>query len=186
MCLSSQRRIFNAMFNSIAGIPAHPMFVHFAVSIAPIAAILALLWITFPRWRTVLGPSAVGFALLSVPSVFFARISGEALLVAKGLSEENLGPVKKHALYANLYTVSTLALVVAVIVLFFLLRRCAKSSNAALSRGLCVAVSALTALCAVAVLTTTVLTGHEGARLTWSEEGNEAGETGEAMPSSSN
>ena len=75
------------MFETIVGVPAHPMFVHGAAVCAPVAAILVLVLMLKKTSRGfhILAAISTGLALVST---FLARSSGEALLPMQGHSEE--------------------------------------------------------------------------------------------------
>ena len=79
------------MFDTIGGIPMHPLIVHGVVVLVPLAALLVLLAALSPRvrgWAGILTPIVATLALVMVP---FATQSGEAL-------EERVGdPAYDHA-----------------------------------------------------------------------------------------
>ena len=75
---------------TLSGLPAHPRVIHLAAVAAPIAAIFCLVWVIRPRPLTHswcfagLATSAVAAA-----SMLLERPTGESLLPAMGLPEEN-------------------------------------------------------------------------------------------------
>ncbi|GAB3946485.1 DUF2231 domain-containing protein [Corynebacterium tapiri] len=148
------------MFTNIAGLPAHPLLVHAAVTLVPIAALLCIVWALIPATHRALRYLAPVVSIISVPAILLARSSGEAMLALKGLSEANMGPVSTHALYANGATASTIALAVLAAAFYY-----ATTTNKA--RTFAMIVQVLTVVAALATLVFVVLTGHEGARLVW-------------------
>lgn len=63
----------------IGGLPVHPLAVHFAVVLFPLAALLLALVVSWPRLRNQFLGMSVIFLALTVPLVFIAQQSGEAL-----------------------------------------------------------------------------------------------------------
>lgn len=145
------------MIQQIAGLPAHPLFVHGAVVLIPLTALLLILWALVPRWRlTLRWPIAIG-ALVSAGVLVLTRSSGEALAVGKDLG--------MHETYANAFTAATGLMIGAVVVMAWLASRPARWSG-----GLGWAVRIAAVVVAVAVLVTSALTGHSGASLVWQGE----------------
>lgn len=154
------------MLNTIAGIPAHPLFVHLAVIAAPVAALLALWW----AWKTqhrALATITLAVSLAGAAGTVLTRSTGEALLKAQGFTEENAGPLATHALYANFMTVSVAALTGVVIVLYILRNTTWVKLPANTINSVSIIGRLLLVVCALAVIVTTVMTGHAGAEQTW-------------------
>lgn len=153
------------MFESIAGIPAHPLFVHAAVVAVPVAAIVAIVAALRMRgdhpllrlWAMLLSAGAL-------VSVIIAKSSGEAMLPGMGLSEDNPGKVGEHAMWATYSVLITGVLFVVTALLWFLFRSRAKKN----ALGLIVRI--LVVIVAVAALFLVIQTGHEGAMLVWLED----------------
>ncbi|GAW49900.1 MULTISPECIES: DUF2231 domain-containing protein [unclassified Nocardioides] len=78
------------MFDTINGIPLHPLVVHGVVVLLPLAILGTILIAVRPRWRTRYGPLVVGSALLATVLCPIATSSGESL-------EERVGDVGDHA-----------------------------------------------------------------------------------------
>ncbi len=153
------------MLSTIAGLPAHPMFVHGAVVLAPLAAILLIIWALVPRAnRHLFWPSLVS-AVLAVPAAIFAKSSGEALLIARGFSEDNPGRFAEHVRYADLFTIAVLGSGVLAVLYALLVSRGYSNPTVLWT------VRILLVMVAVGVLVTAILTGHEGARLVWEAQG---------------
>lgn len=142
----------------IAGIPAHPLFVHLAVVAVPVGALLTLALIFKPkneplRWVN------LGVVAVAVVALILSRWTGEGLLVAQGLSEANPGKLGPHMFYANLMTGAVLAQAAVIAVEKFLRLKEHTLAKPALW---------VAGLVAIAVIVTTVLTGHAGAAAVWS------------------
>ena len=155
------RSITDTMFTTVAGLPVHPLIVHLAVVSAPLAAVLLIIWALRPSLRGRIGLVATGTAIIAAGSVVIAKSSGESLLKAQGLSESAPGPAADHVLWADLMTLSVLALMVLAALLYVSPRFPGWLS--ALTRAGAV-------IAAVAVLGTAVLTGHAGAQLVWADQ----------------
>jgi hypothetical protein len=61
------------------GLPAHPLVVHAAVVLLPLAVIATLVAAAVPRLRRAYGPLALGLALAATLAVGLAQGSGESL-----------------------------------------------------------------------------------------------------------
>lgn len=64
---------------TLFGLPAHPLIVHAAVVLLPLAAIATILAAAIPRARRHYAPIAFGLALAATIAVGLAQGSGEAL-----------------------------------------------------------------------------------------------------------
>ncbi len=65
--------------NNVFGLPAHPIFVHAAVVLLPLAALGSILVAARPRWRRHYAPLVMVIAIAAVGSVGLAQGSGEQL-----------------------------------------------------------------------------------------------------------
>lgn len=153
------------MFDVVAGLPLHPLVVHAAVVLVPVAALvvaLAGVWPRFRRWAGYL-PAALALAALVVVPV--ATQSGEAL-------EERLGEppfIEEHADLgeALIPWVVALAVIGGVVTALELLRR----RERILHRGVVVVVAVAAVAVGVGAVVQTVLVGHSGATAVWSDVG---------------
>ncbi|MDR7329942.1 DUF2231 domain-containing protein [Corynebacterium guangdongense] len=154
------------MFSTVAGLPAHPLFVHGAVVLGPLAAVLLIAWALLPRAnRHLFWPSLVA-AVAAVPATLVAKASGEALLEAEGFSEDNPGRFAEHVQYADMLTVAVIGAAVLALGYAFVVHR------GIANPGVRWLLRILLVLAAVAVLVTAALTGHEGASLVWAGSGS--------------
>jgi hypothetical protein len=152
--------------DEIFDIPAHPLFVHAPIVLAPILAVWALGMLIRPSWRR---HSWWLFAatLLVFVATFMATESGESLYdrLRDGIGDvadkhESLGEATRLLLFVQ--TLLTLAFAIA-------RSRVAKAADS-VSSGLRSAATALLAATVVfGALSTAwmIRTGHEGARITW-------------------
>jgi hypothetical protein len=82
----------NQFFDTIGGLPLHPLTVHAASVLIPLSAIALVLLVFVPKWRKAYLPLTVGALAVSVGLAFAAKQSGEALL-----RELETRPITKHS-----------------------------------------------------------------------------------------
>lgn len=142
----------SSLLDTIGGLPIHPLVVHFAVVLLPLAASANILAIYIPRFRKNYGFISVVGVFLGTGAAVVAKQSGEAL-------SARIGTPQTHANYGNL-----LPLVSGVFFLaaFFWYRRMRVSKS---SRP--TPLGHATAILGIAVLVLTFLTGHSGAEAVW-------------------
>lgn len=145
----------NSLFDTVGGLPVHPLAVHAATVLLPLGALALLLIAFLPKWRTKY--IAVTTAVLGAGALatYVAKESGEQLAARIGISEihEQLGTALVPAAI-SLFALS--------LVIWFLDRR--KAPNWQLGSAAVIAVVAI-----AVVGTLTFLTGHSGAEATWKD-----------------
>ena len=137
---------------TVAGLPIHPLVVHFAVVLLPLAAFSTIVSIYIPRYRK-------RFAFASVFGLF---VGTGAAIVAKQTGEKlaaRIGVPQNHANYGSYLQIAAIVLFLLGLVWY----RSFKSKPTIRARG----IGHLTALVATAVLVLTFLTGHTGAEAVW-------------------
>lgn len=67
----------------VNGLPVHPLIVHAAVVLIPIASFLALAYALVPRWRWSTRWAMVGFSVAALGAVLLSYFSGKSLLDEK-------------------------------------------------------------------------------------------------------
>lgn len=105
-------------------------------------------------------------SLVALVSVIVAKSTGEAMLPAMGLSEDNPGRVGEHAMWATYSVVVTAVLFGVTAVLWFLQRGTTTNKK---SGALVLIVRLGVIIVALAALYLVIQTGHEGAMLVWKE-----------------
>lgn len=150
--------------NSIFGLPAHPLIVHAAVVMLPLAAVTLIVAALIPRARRVAAPLALGLAFVATVAVSLAQGSGEQL---QGQVKET-ALVLQHAEAADAvlpWAIVVLLAAVAVTAVGPIQRRLGHRS---LSPKLVNGTIAVLALVAGTGATITVIdVGHSGAKATW-------------------
>lgn len=159
------------MLQTIAGIPAHPLFVHAAVAFLPTAAILAILTaVSNRRWIAKLRTATTITAIIAVVSTVITRSSGEAMLPLLGLSEKHPGEVSQHAQYSTYTLIAAVALVGLAIVMWWVTRDVKSANSKLASNSVLMLLRVGLIIAAIAVIGTVILTGHAGAELVWKGE----------------
>ncbi len=141
----------------VFGLPLHPLIVHAAVMLVPLAALGALVVVAWPAARRRYGWLTVGFAVAAAASAFVARASGDQLLQSLGGASASILTHHQWGLLAPL-PAGVLALVLPV---FLWTGR--RPQGRLLSR----LAALLTVAAALVGLVLIVLTGHSGAVAVW-------------------
>ena len=160
------------MFDTIGGIPLHPLIVHAVVVMVPLASLLLLLAALSPRiraWAGLLTPVAATIALVLVP---LATQSGEALEKRVEASPT----LEEHTELGDSLLYFVLVLAIAAWALWFVDRRAHATASelgtvAAGRSGLMMAVMVLSVVSVLATTVQVVRIGHSGATATWQEDG---------------
>lgn len=143
------------MFDTIAGLPVHPLAVHAVVVLLPLAALATIAVSVRAAWRPYAKYLIVVNALVLV-AAFVARQSGEALYERISTFGEN-ELVETHVEYGSVLPLFALFLVAAAAVVLVGARRPAIAPV-----GIVVAVVA-----GLLAIGWTVVTGDSGARAVW-------------------
>jgi hypothetical protein len=152
------------------GLPAHPLVVHAAVVLLPLAALTTVVCAAVPRTRRSFAFVAVALALVALLAVGLAQGSGEEL--EDKVDETEL--VEKHTGEGERVLPWAIAVVIAAaaVAAVPMLRR----HRPALSAGTITAALVVLSLVAGAGATWTVVdVGHSGAKATWDDLGEDGG-----------
>lgn len=151
----------------INGIPLHPLVVHAAVVLVPMAALAAVAMLV-PRWRWLARWPALVLAVGAAVAVQVAVLTGKDLRESRGLTSPG---IESHEQWGERLAVASWVLAVVTVVAFWSLPhvtrlvggRDRQARVAVLEKPLLVLVPVL----AVVVLVLVFLTGDEGARSVW-------------------
>jgi uncharacterized membrane protein len=139
----------------IFGLPLHPLVVHAAVVLIPLASLGALIVVVSARARERFGWLTVAFAVAAAGAAITARLSGEALAESLG----GIAPlIATHRQWGELAPWPAVALAITLPAGLLIRSR---------SKPAWVAAAALSVLAAVAALVLVALTGEAGARAVW-------------------
>jgi hypothetical protein len=156
--------------NELFGLPAHPLVVHAAVVLLPLAALATLIAAAVPRLRRHWGPVALAVALAATLAVGLAQGSGEELeeqVDETALVEEHTEKGETVLPWAIAVTVAAAVVTVAPLVVRRRPTLPAKTVTAAL------VVAAL--ITGAGAVWTVADVGHSGAKATWDDVGSESG-----------
>lgn len=141
----------------IFGLPLHPLIVHAAVVLVPLAALGALLVVAIPWVRTRYGGLTALFAVAATGSALAARFTGPALATELGLAGS--ARIARHQAYGLWMPWPVLLLLVALVAYLWAQARGPKAL---------VAISGVvTVLASLISLVLIGLTGHAGATAVW-------------------
>ena len=156
---------------TINGIPLHPLVVHAAVVLVPLAALFAAAYAALPRRRWQTRHPAVVLAVVAAVSVQLAAMTGDQL---KESLHEDTSLIRAHEQWAGLLQVGCWILAGLMVIAWWALPhesplpdRDHRPGVALLARPLVI----LLPVASVAVLVLVVLTGDAGARAVWGGRG---------------
>ena len=143
----------------IFGLPLHPLVVHAAVVLLPLAALGALLIVVSKRARTRYGSLVVLVAVAATGAVVGARITGEALnggLTGTGILATHITYGLLSPWFAGALTLASLLLMLA---------------GRGKSRPFLLIAAWLTVITALASIAIVLVVGHAGATAVWGTQG---------------
>jgi uncharacterized membrane protein len=149
------------VFDTIAGLPVHPLVVHGVVVLVPVAACAAIAVAVVRRYRERYSVAALGLTTAALIGVPIAQRSGNALNARLETGGVVAKQVARHQDYGNLLLWPVLALWV-LTVLIVVLQRWPAAPRAVSIVGF------LTVVAGVAALAQVTLVGHSGATAVWS------------------
>lgn len=157
--------------DNLFGLPAHPLLVHAAVVLLPLAALATLAVAVIPRSRRHYAPIALVLALAALASVALAQGSGEALeerVAETELVEAHADQGESVLPWAIALTVVAAATTGAAVAT----RRWPRITARNLTAGLVLAAT----ITSVGATWTVTDVGHSGAKAAWDDTPDEAGD----------
>lgn len=153
------------MFDTVLGLPLHPLVDHAVVVLLPLAVLGALAVAAVPRWNQRYGGFVLAAAVVGTGSAFVAKESGEALASRVGLPVE-------HYDVAHWLPYVALVFLVILALLWWIDRPAPGSGDWRPGRrprrtGAGKALAVITAVAALVVLGWTYRAGETGARAVW-------------------
>ena len=147
--------IKNNIFDTVAGLPVHPLIDHLVVVALPTFSLLTIVLVFLPKLRKNYSLLTLIGLAISTAAAFIAKESGEALSMRVGY------PTDHANLGENLVVIAAILFGATAVWLYLL------SNPKVISDLIVKLVGYATALIAVAALVMTVLVGHSGAKATW-------------------
>src|SRR4051794_31293300 len=161
----------------IGGLPLHPLVVHAAVTLVPLAAVAACALALVPSWRWLSRWVALLASIGAVVVVYVARMSGKALLRDRPFLNQpgtrTAALIATHQHRAAILMVLVVLLAAAVIVAFLVLPAKSGLVSGQLDHGgtdtrlISTVTVVLLLLLGLAVLVSVFLVGEAGARAVW-------------------
>jgi uncharacterized membrane protein len=145
------------LFGSVAGLPLHPLVIHAAIVLIPLAAISALVMSYLPSFSRRYGKVTLVIALVAQASLFLAKTTGEAF---EEILDKDVG---NHAELGEIAPFVTLPMI-ALIYLRWRLDRSGATVGSALVRRLTSLALIVASLASIVIV---VLVGHSGAESVW-------------------
>ncbi len=153
------------MFDTVFGLPMHPLVVHGAVVFLPLAALAVTVAAFWPRFRRWAGPTPLILSVIAAVLVPVATQSGEALANA-GAGGSALVATHAELGDAMIYWAGFL-LVAAVLVYWLHLKTRAADSNRAPGQAIVVGIIVLAVAASAGTLVHVFRVGDSGARAVW-------------------
>jgi hypothetical protein len=154
------------VFDVIAGLPVHALVVHAVVVLLPLMSLITIVFVVRPRWRRELPWAILGNAVV-LAATYAAKESGEKL--QSRLSAATQQPVAvKHGELGAVLPYYALALLVASVIAYLLLRRTTAGDATPSTARLTLAVG-LVLVAGIAATVWTYRTGDSGARQVWED-----------------
>jgi uncharacterized membrane protein len=141
------------LFDTVGGLPVHPLVIHFAVVLVPLAALGLIVAVVNTAFRRRFALALVGLLAVSVPLAFVAKESGESL-------SERVGITERHESLGEVFPLWVATLATVALAWYLISRRTGLTALRRIVGGVVIALS-------VGVTALTFLVGHSGAEATW-------------------
>jgi uncharacterized membrane protein len=141
------------LFDTIGGLPVHPLVLHFVVVLVPLAALGLIVAVANKPFRKRFALALVLLLGVSLPLAFVAKQSGEALA-------ERIGITERHQTLGDSFPLWVAALTAVSVVWLVIDRRGGLDTARKVTGFVLVALS-------IGVTALTFLVGHSGAEATW-------------------
>lgn len=143
------------IFDTVAGLPVHPLVIHFAVVLVPLAALGLIVAVLNKAFRIRFAFAFVVLIVVTVPLAFVAKQSGESLA-------ERVGITERHQSLGDIFPLWVGVLAVVAVVWFLISRRDGLNALRKMTGVVLIVLS-------VGVTALTFLIGHSGAEATWAK-----------------
>lgn len=151
------------MFNTIFGLPMHPLVVHATSVIVPAAAITVILAALWPRFRAWASYLTLGLSLVALALVPISIQSGESL--EHSLPRTAL--IERHQELADGLLPWVILLALAAVLMFVQDRRTKRTESPALPRWIVAGLIVIALVGSVGTSVQVARIGHSGAQAAW-------------------
>ena len=158
------------MFDSVLGLPAHPLIVHAAVVFGPLLAGAVIAYALVPPFRKYIGWAVLGLGVVGPTALWFAKLSGDAFLdrqMKAGAGPEFAAQLVQHAGFGERAAWFGTALGVLAILLVLVITAAGRRPSSTGSQVLTYGIAALGIVAAGFTLYYVIRTGHTGATNVW-------------------
>jgi hypothetical protein len=157
------------VFNTIRGIPAHPLLIHAAVVFIPLLIVGAIVYAIWPRARGRIGWAVAALAVIGPLCALFAKLSGQNLrqhLINKGFSGPIITKINQHMSYGTTTLWWTIALGVVTLIIVGSVWRAGPAGG---TESIAVRAAGVVVTIALGVVTGYYVfrTGDTGAHIVW-------------------
>lgn len=143
------------VFDLFLGLPLHPLVVHAAVILIPMAALAAIAAAIRPAISRKYGAVIIGIVVIGQLSSFLAKSTGQVFVERLGID------IQRHVSFGENAPLTSLPLLALVVLLY----RVDKKGS---SKGQRKIIATLTVLAAIFAAGYMAVTGHSGAAAVWS------------------
>ena len=161
------------MFDTILGIPMHPLLVHAVVIFVPLQVLAAVAYALVPFVRRYIAWAVAGLAVITPLTAYAAKLAGDTFRKRLGI---NGAAIDQHQNYGGwtLYASAILSVLMILLLVVYLSRarrqgddNAETSTSSAGSKILAIALTVGVLGMGGVALTYVVLTGHSGAKIVW-------------------
>jgi formate hydrogenlyase subunit 3/multisubunit Na+/H+ antiporter MnhD subunit len=154
------------MFDTIFGLPVHPLVIHAVVVLLPLASVAVLAAAFWPKFRRWAGPLPLITSVVATVLVPVATESGESLEQRLGAGSNPL--VLKHEALGDLMIYWSIGLVVAAALVYWWHWQTKRAdSSHQPKQALVIAIMVIAAIAGVGTLVHVIRVGDAGARAVW-------------------
>ncbi|CAB4363204.1 MAG: hypothetical protein F2681_09810 [Actinobacteria bacterium] len=162
------------MFDTLGGLPAHPLLVHIPVVLIPLAALGALAIAVRPRWMRSFGWLLAGVAGVGLLGAIFAAQSGEAYKETLEATGQTItSTLEDHAEMGDAaqgFAAVFFALLAVWVLFAWWRRRSGEEKVTAVVKQpkvIAIILSVLVVVSGIAATASVTVTGHSGAKSVW-------------------
>ena len=154
------------MFETVFGLPLHPLVVHAVVVFLPLASIAVLVAALWPKFRRWAGPLPLILAVVGTALVPVATQSGEWF--ERALTVQENPEVRTHASLGDVMLYWGIGLVIAAAAVYWLhLKTRSADSNRKPGQALVAGIVVLAAVASIGTLVHVYRVGESGAQAAW-------------------